>query len=165
MADGPGCKNVEDYEVKVCLPADLREKELATCIAIIQSGEAVNFASVKRELPNVSTLALARCRGQIVGVGAIKRVRTEYAAGIANKSGAELLVGTLELGYVAVDPAHQRRGLSGRMVHSLVAGHKDRLFATTSTPAMKRVLLSAGFAQRGIEWAGTHSQLSCWVRE
>jgi predicted N-acetyltransferase YhbS len=165
MAEGPGCKSLEDYEVKLHVPADLTGAELAMCIAIIRSGEAVSLKSVQRELPNAGVLVIARCDNQIVGVGAIKRLRTEYAAGIARKSGVEFPPETLELGYVAVDPVHQRRGLSRRLVQSLVSGREDRLFATTSVPAMKKVLERVGFAKRGNAWPGAHSQLSCWVRE
>jgi hypothetical protein len=151
--------------VKLRAPADLTKAELAMCIAIIRSGEAVSLKSVQRELPNVGVLVIASCDNQIVGVGAIKRLRTEYAAGIARKSGAEFPPETLELGYVAVVPMHQRRGLSRRLVQLLLSGRKDRLFATTSAPAMKKVLERAGFAKRGNEWPGSHSRLSCWVRE
>ena len=165
MLDSPGGKNLVDYEVKVCLPTDLSAAELGICIAIIQNGDAVNLESVKRELPNATSLALALCKGQIVGVGAVKRLRTAYAKSIIRKSGADFPPETLELGYVAVDPAHRMRGLSHRIVQLLLSEREDRLFATTSTPAMKRVLTRVGFAQRGNEWLGTHSQLSCWVRE
>ena len=97
---------------------------------------------------NAAILVVARCNNQIIAVGAIKRLRAEYAAGIARKSGAEFPAETPELGYVAIYPAHQRRGLSHRLVQLLLLGRKDRLFATTSAAPMKKVLARAGFTKK-----------------
>lgn len=158
-----GCEKPDNYFVELRTPAELRELELAACLKIVQAGEAVGSKSVQRELPVATILAIVRCGEQIVGVGAIKRQRLVYTAGIARKSGAVFPPETLELGYVAIDALHQGQGLSHRLVQALLSGRTDRLFATTSSSAIKKVLRRAGFVHAGNEWKGTHSQLSCWL--
>jgi len=145
-------------------PAKLTDNDFGTCIAIIRAGGAVNLKSAQRELRIAAALAIARHGDRIVGVGAIKRSRPEYAAAIAYKSGATFPSETLELGYVAVEASHRRHGLSERLVSTLLAGQSGPLFATTSSDAMKRTLRSANFAQRGHEWKGSTSMLSLWLR-
>lgn len=66
------------YTVTSCAPGDLTGPEMDRCLAIIASGEAVDPKSAKGELPRARALAVVRSKDQIVGVGAIKRVRTTY---------------------------------------------------------------------------------------
>jgi hypothetical protein len=96
--------------------------------------------------------------------GPIKPVRPEYAAGIAAKSGYSFPAETLELGYVAVDPAHRGHGLSHEIAGLLLSQHKGRLFATTDSTRMKETLAEAGFRQEGKEWEGARGLLSFWQR-
>jgi hypothetical protein len=51
--------------------------------AINEEGGSVNPNIMKCDLPRSNVLVIARCRGDIVAVGAVKPVRKEYAAGIA----------------------------------------------------------------------------------
>jgi GNAT superfamily N-acetyltransferase len=123
--------------------------------------------------PRIRAKRVAECeccgtfvlRGKIVGLGAIKRFRPRYATGIACKCGAAIPTATLELGYVAIDPAYRGHKFSHRIVEALLSGNESRLFATTSTPQMKTVLMKAGFKKNGNEWQGRSAQLSCWVWE
>ena len=41
---------------------------------------------------------------------------------------------------------------------------KRPLFATTSSEAMKRALMRAGFIQQGQEWLGRYGKLSLWIK-
>jgi len=91
----------DNYEVSACAPGALGEADIAACIGIIRSGEAVNPESAAGELPLARLTALARKDGQIVGVGAIKRIRRVYASIVAERSGKEFSSQTPELGYVA----------------------------------------------------------------
>ena len=157
---------MQEYDVKACVAGDLTEEELATCIAIIKSGDAVDPESAAAELPRASVLAVVRQGDQIVGVGAIKRVRRDYASRIAGRSGASFKPDTPELGYVAVDSAHRGNHLSYRIVAMLLSRCPGSLFATTSKDRMKQTLAKAGFVQKGREWKGQNNyQLSVWIRE
>jgi GNAT superfamily N-acetyltransferase len=146
------------------LKRPLTEAELSVCMSIIEKGEAVELGSVRRELPRATFIAIARLDGQIVGVGAIKRRRPTYSEIISKRAGYSFPAETLELGYVAVDPAHRRRRLSYALVTALLTGRDDLLFATTSSDPMKKSLSKGGFVCKGKEWEGNSSRLSLWLR-
>jgi len=64
-----------------------------------------------------------------------------------------------------VDPAHQGKGLSHRIVAALLSKNGGPLFATTSSDGMKKTLVKAGFVQKGREWKVQKGELSPWMRE
>lgn len=154
-----------EYQVTMVKAADLSAADQAVCISIIEYGDAVDLESAQRELPKANAVAVVCIENQIVGVGAIKRRRVRYATKISRNADFEFPAATLELGYVAVAPAHRRHGLSHELVAALLAGRDDALFATTSNDKMKRTLLRAGFIQQGQEWDGNHTRLSLWLRQ
>jgi hypothetical protein len=155
-----------EYHVELVDFSTLSAADQAVCIGIIEGGDAVDVESARRELPKANAITIVRFKGHIVGVGAIKRQRAQYAATISQKSDFTFPAVTLELGYVAVvGPAHRGHRLSHKLVAALLAGRNDALFATTSNEAMKKALLKAGFFCRGQEWDGNHSRLSLWLRD
>jgi len=156
--------HLNDYAVGACKPGDLTKRDFATCVTIIKSGGAVDPEAAERELPLVGAIAIVRRDGQIVAVGAIKRIRREYAAKIAEKSRKQFPPDTPELGYVAVHPDHQGHGLSSRIADALLSQHAGPLFATTSSQRMKSTLGKAGFSQEGQEWEGGSGRLSLWLK-
>lgn len=156
---------IEGYKLTATRPSELTPEDRKKCVAIIGDGGAVNLRTMKRDLPHSQIVVIARWSGEIVGVGAIKPVRTEYAAGIAAKSGYAFPAKTPELGYVAVDRTHRGRGLSHEIARLLVSQYKGRLFATTDCPKMRKTLSAAAFRQRGKEWTGERGALSLWERE
>lgn len=156
---------LRDYNVTACAAADLNDEEQAACIAIIESGDAVDPESAEAELPRARLVAVARRGNQIVGVGALKRNRPDYAFDKASKSGVPFALDTPELGYVAVDPDHQGKGLSRRIVEALLSKNGGPLFAATSSDRMKQTLAKSGFVQKGREWNGQRGRLSLWIRE
>lgn len=125
----------------------------------------MDWQSARRELPLAYALAIAWKGNEIVGVGAIKRQRRRYAAGVATKSGIEFPPETLELGYVAVSPEHREHHLSNCIVRALLKQHTGRLFATTYNEYMKNVLIQAGFEKKGKDRKGRKYALSFWDRE
>jgi hypothetical protein len=155
----------EGYAVTTPAANKLGPSEIAACLAIIKTGDAVDLMSAKRELPLATAIALTWKDRQIVGVGTIKRERREYAAGVAAKSGAEFPSETLELGYVAVAPEHRGHHLSDCLIKALLKRHKGRLFATTYSEYMKDALIRADFRAGGKEWKGRNFMLSLWLRE
>ncbi|MBL0158846.1 MAG: GNAT family N-acetyltransferase [Bryobacterales bacterium] len=119
------------------------------------------------KLRAATTLVLARKESRIVGVGTIKGVRKKYAAGIAGprKSGYAFPSESPELGYVAVDPEHQRKGLSFRLVTELLRDRVGGVFATTDHEAMKKTLTTAGFERKGKGWRSQrNAELSLWIK-
>lgn len=153
------------YKVRTPTPKDVSVADLAACSTIIKKGEAVDWESARKELPLSSALAVVWKGEEIVGVGAIKRERRKYAAGIATNSGVEFPQETLELGYVAVSPKHRGHHLSHCIVKALLKQHRGRLFATTYNDYMKNTLTQAGFEKKGKEWKGNKYMLSFWDRE
>ncbi len=162
MAENSAIDEAQNYNVKLCVPGDLTKREMTACIDLVTEGEAVGLEYVKKELPLASILAIARIDDHIVGVGAIKRTRRDYAAKISRESGVTFPRETPELGYVAVAPDHQGHGLSHRLAGALLAQHKGRLFSTTYNDRMKQTLEKAGFVKRGKEWKGREFLLSFW---
>jgi len=157
---------IQNYEVTLCAtPGDLTTAQREACVAIIRSGGAVHPKAAARELRRAAMLAIATRGDEIVGVGAIKRLRPDYAAGIAKRSRIPLDPETAELGYVAVDDKHQGQRLSPRIVAALLAKHVGPLFATTDNERMKRTLKKAGFVQKGQEWDGERGRLSLWIKD
>ena len=142
----------------------LTHAELENCISIIQKGDAVNLESARDELPKATVVTLAHLNDQIVGVGAIKRMRTEYAAKISKRAGFAFSAESMELGYVAVDPAHRGNRLSYALVASLIAGRNETMFATTSSERMMKALTRGEFVRQGDEWEGNSARLTLWLR-
>jgi len=165
MSETPQNADKRDYEVKELSGQDLTATVVSACIDVIRKGEAVDWQSAARELPVATSVVIAYKGTQIVGVGAIKRERRQYAARVSKQSGVEFPPETLELGYVAVDPNHQGHGLSHRIAGTLLSLHKDRLFATTYSERMKATLTKAGFVQKGRYWKGRRYTLSFWDKE
>jgi hypothetical protein len=120
---------------------------------------------IAKEIAAARLLSIVRLSEEIIGVGAIKRIRGSYAKKIASRSRVRFPSETPELGYVAVDPKHQGNGLSHCLAEELVAKHSGPLFATTSSDRMIATLKAAGFALKGHEWAGRHAQLSFWWKD
>lgn len=156
-------KTPQEYSVGACVPGDLSDAELATCVEIVRDGGAVVISPEK--LQKARMLAVARNGDVIVGVGSIKRHRPDRAADIARKSGFSFPKETPELGYVAVAPQHRRQGLSHQLVDALVKAMPGSLFATTDDEHMMNTLSEAGFVRRGREWRGRRGQLSLWLKE
>jgi GNAT superfamily N-acetyltransferase len=165
VAETPKIEDDGNYDVKELSPGDLTATNFAVCVAVIKKGEAVDWKWAARELPLAVALAIAYKGAQIVGVGAVKRVRRKYATEVSSKSGVDFPPETLELGYVAVDPDHRRHGLSHRIVKALLSQYAGRLFATTYNDHMKKTLENAGFVRKGKEWKGRRFMLSFWDKE
>ncbi len=155
-----------EYEIKASTPSQVSLKTLSHCIGIVRTGNAVDPVAAALELPRAEILALASTGNLVVGVGAIKRRRPEYARQIAESSGGSFDPNTSELGYIAVDPEHRGQRVSERIVGELLAKHAGPLFATTSSERMKRALARVGFVERGDGWPGRNGeQLSLWIKE
>lgn len=136
------------------------------CIAILREGKAVNVTSARAELPVAPVVVLKRVDGKIVGLGAIKRQRPDYAAGRALASGYDFDQNMHEIGYIAVRKAFGNKGFSGQIMTALLAAFPPQPFwATTFNEYMERTLTKAGFQPKGDPWPGDSSNtLRLWIR-
>jgi len=153
-----------DQEIEIFKPGSLPSQDLKCCVELLDKGGAVDPLSARGELPRASLVAIRRDGTTIVGVGAIKQKRGWYAASVSKKSGFKLDADWQELGYVVTAPTHPNRGISKAITTRLLAEFLPRpVFATTSSPYMKKTLARAGFQQKGVEWRGKKEQLSLWL--
>ncbi|MGE3341789.1 MAG: hypothetical protein AB7L71_00015 [Vicinamibacterales bacterium] len=145
---------------------ELSADDLNECISILEEGKAVNIASARAELPIAPVVVLKRVGGEVVGLGAIKRQRPEYAASKALASRYDFDQNMHEIGYVAVRRAFGQRGFSGQIMAALLSAVSVQPFwATTSNKFMERTLAKAGFEQRGDPWNGNSGNtLRLWIR-
>jgi GNAT superfamily N-acetyltransferase len=157
----------ETYRVEAVNFSELTEGNYGRCVEIITKGNAVDPASAGDELKLARMLVVARIGVEIVGVGAVKRIRRDYASKLARLSGFDFDSDTPELGYVAVDPDHRGKRLSHRIVGTLLSGNDGPLFATTSNDRMKTTLENAGFAHKGNMWKSERNgkEISLWMRQ
>lgn len=153
------------YAVENCSFNKLGKDECAACVDIVTAGGAVKRVYAEAELPLALVTAIAKSGEKIVGVGAIKRARPDYAAGRARHSGYAFDPNMNELGYVAVLEKHWGYGLSSRLVETLLSKHVGPLWATTDNEAMKQTLERAGFGRKGHEWDGERGCLSLWIKD
>ena len=79
MSEKPNREAPDPYAVKVHSGSELTEADQAACLAILAAGGIVNVQTASWELPRTTLMATVRRDNAIVGVGAIKRERPEYA--------------------------------------------------------------------------------------
>jgi hypothetical protein len=102
MSEKPNPEAPDSYAVKVHSGSELTEADRAACLAILAAG-AVNVQTASWELPRTKLMATVQRDNAIVGVGAIKRERPEYALEKAKLSGFDFDPNAPELGYVVDD--------------------------------------------------------------
>jgi hypothetical protein len=152
------------YTLRSCVASELSAAELEACSTLVKNGGAVQ-GDCNEKLQKASALALALCRDEVVGVGAIKGVRVDYASRIADRSQFAFSPDTPELGYVSVHDDHKGNGLSERIVDQLLRHKPSPFFATTDDEFMKSTLSKAGFVRNGGAWQGDRGQLTLWLRD
>jgi hypothetical protein len=155
----------DEYVLRTCTPADLTDAEIEACVALVSKGGAVTRRFAETGLRKARLLAVVRRDAVVVAVGAIKRVRHDYAANRAKASGFSFPAGIPELGYVARDPAHKGHMFGPRIVEALVSQHSGPLWATTDSAGIKAALGKAAFERKGKEWPGARGRLSLWLKE
>ena len=152
------------YRVTTCSYTELNRGEQHRCLDILRHGDAVDVDSAARELPVAEAVVLARLDQKIVGLGAVKRLRPDYAVSLAKKAGvAEQPLGH-EVGYIAVDEAHWGHKLGLTILLELLAGLRGPAHATTDQENMKNALRAAGFNEVGQKWRGARADLSLWIK-
>ena len=160
----PPAQDPDPFQVEVCDPTKLTTGDRAQIEAILRAGRAVNVVSAMSEIPHAPALALARRDGKIVGIGAIKRPRPDYAKQKQRDANVTFDTEIAELGYVAIDDKFRDNHLSGRIADKLLAAYPGPLFSTTDDEKMKSTLGNRGFLQKGDTWKGDRGVLSLWLR-
>jgi hypothetical protein len=148
--------------------AELSNEELTCCATILRDGKAVDIDQARRQLPRACAVAILRLEGTVVGLGAVKSPRPNYARQIASdeKSGIAFDPAMHELGYTAVLEQHQGKGGSGQIVGSLLREFPGPLWATTYNEAMKKTLKKHEFKRSGTAWLKKDRMecLSLWIK-
>jgi hypothetical protein len=157
-------QQTDPFEVEVCDSTKLTASDREQIEAILRAGGAVNVPSAMSEIPQAPAFALAQCNGKIVGVGAIKRSRPDYAKLKQEDAKFNFDTAIAELGYVAIDGDFRDNHLSGRITNKLLAAYPGPLFSTTDDEKMKFTLGNRGFLQKGGTWKGERGTLSLWLR-
>ena len=154
-------------ELEVLRRGELSAEDLNKSLSVLEEGKAVNLASARAELPIAPVVVLKRIDGKVVGLGAIKRQRPDYAADKARASGYDLDPNMHEVGYVAVRQAFGERGV-------LWADHGCPVVGVAAAAVLGddiesvygETLTRAGFDPRGEPWAGASGNvLRLWIRE
>ncbi len=134
-------------------------------IDFLREGGAIQyFKTAKQRLETALVVATLEDELSLVGMGVLKARYPEYNAKIAERSGWPLSPHKREIGYIAVAPAARGRGFSNEIVRRLL-DFDDRVFATTSNPAMMRTFRNLGFQREGHEWESKEgATLSLWMK-
>jgi RimJ/RimL family protein N-acetyltransferase len=154
----------EEYTIGLCLPGDLSDEERERCITLIAEGDALDERFVRDGMPKSRLVAVAKRRGQIVGVAVIKGDNRDHARTVARESKFAFPPETPELGYVSVDGAHKNQHLSTRLIEALLSRQTGPLYSTTRSDRIKHILGKLGFTERGEHWQGRKGKpkLSLW---
>lgn len=153
-----------NYEIEAFTRVDVGSQIQQQCIELISSGGAVKPHYIKKNFPHAHKVVTVTHEGKIIGTGAIKQIREDYANDIASRSGHDFPSDTHELGYITVHEDHSGKRLSRKIVAELLSGFDKPLFATTSSGAMKSTLKKAGFLEKGHAWDGNNDSLTLWVK-
>lgn len=159
--------SADNYRYRTLAGKSLDDSDLQTCLKILAEEPAVNLQMAEEHLPNSNWVCLTLHKREIVGLGAIKGKRQEYARSVSRKSGHVFPDDMLELGYVAVSTNHRGNHISPRLVGELLAQYADPLFSTTFNDKMISVLESFGFLRKGQDWPSHESPgslLSLWIK-
>jgi GNAT superfamily N-acetyltransferase len=159
------------FEVYARRPVEATQSEREAMIQLVVEGEAVSEANVRAGIERAEALIFCATEGRVVGVAALKVPLASYRISLARKDRANVPVPEKdyprELGYVAVDPLWQRRGIGPFLSSQVVWLARGRgLFATTGNDAMlKKVLPGLAFHCEGATWAGDKEKLVLMLRK
>lgn len=161
---------MEDDALVACAPDEMPNDCLTRFVELIRGGGAIpaDQAIVEKRLLKAKTLVYLKRGATIVGIAALKVPVESYRARIAESTGFPVPKEDYpyELGYVVVDPSIQGQNLSSKLVSATVAiAAGERLFATTSSAAMHKVLPRVGFVKSGQEYVNDKGEtLTLYVR-
>jgi hypothetical protein len=152
-------------EIEILAPGNLSSDEFQTCLALLEQGNAVDVEYARKELPRAVCIALRRDAGEIVALGAVKRIRPNYAADKADRAGFQFDSNIHEVGYIVVRESHRDKKLSRPILEALLASFDSRpLFATTFNERMMTSLGRCGFEKKGKKWQNPKGDwLSLWI--
>ncbi|WP_164852600.1 GNAT family N-acetyltransferase [Sinorhizobium meliloti] len=161
---------MQDDSLVTCPPSECPKDIIARFVELICQGGAIPGDPVKVEnrLRNAKALVYLPRGEEIIGIAALKSPVESYRARIGESAGFPIPEKDYpyELGYVVVDASMQGQNLSPKLVNAIVAlAAGERLFATTSSAAMHKVLPRAGFVKGGQEYKNDNGEtLTLYVR-
>jgi ribosomal protein S18 acetylase RimI-like enzyme len=159
---------VPGVRVEIVNPLQIRSSELEGFVALVVFGGAAEPLGLEGRVRACHLLAFGRIDDAVVGVAAVKNPLGSYVKGITKKSGYAIPPGARELGYVATAENFRGRGIARMVCEHLAGIYGQALFATTSQPAMQRILRGLGFAGIGLSWKSQRdrgARMELWVRD
>jgi hypothetical protein len=144
------------------------DKRLDEFINVVNEGGAIRHRSIAAKLPRTDKVAFIERGGNMVAVAAIKTASPKYAKKLTKRSGYQLSGDIPELGYIAVLCDWRGLHLSTEVAEKILSDFgRGKLFATTSSPQIKRILANSDFTMVGREWKDKNlsHKLSLWIRK
>ena len=142
-------------ELTIASPNDVSETELTEFCEMVRAGGAVMSEGLEGRVQQAKSLVFLRVDKQLAGVAAIK----QYRAGVFRNAGVqEDAQFQSELGYIAVNCEHRRRGYS-YLLSVVAMSQTDRkpTYATVGqdNTHMRKPLERLGFKCVGEPWYST----------
>ena len=126
------CQSASE-EIKVFVPREVNDSEISLIVNFCHKyGHIPNVNYLKRGISNAEALVLCRDK-DLVGVAVIKLPTANHVQGVFRDAGSKLDLSKyeLELGYIAVHPDRQDRGIGKRLMRcALDVIGKRLVFAT-----------------------------------
>jgi predicted GNAT family N-acyltransferase len=140
--------------LSILSPSDCNPQTLADFERLVVEAGTVDPKGLTQRIRDASQLLFLReSNGQLVGVGALKHPRPSYRSKVFAKARATKHADDyrVELGWVAVAKSRQGRGLSRRIIGTLISlAENENLFATTRAEARTmRFAADYGFKPEG----------------
>lgn len=135
-------------------PADCSAQALADFEKLVIEAGTVDPHGLTERIRDASRLSFLReSNGQLIGVGALKHPRSSYRSRVFTQAGAAVSAGDypVEVGWIAIVKAQQRRGLWRRIIGPLITfAENENLFATIRADVrVIRVAADYGFKPAG----------------
>ena len=135
-------------------PSDCTPEALADFENLVIEAGTVDPQGLTQRIRDASRLLFLReSKGQLVGVGALKRPLLRYRGRVFTQARTSVKADEypIELGWIAVAKSHRRRGLWRRIISQLISlAGNENLFATTRADARAmRFAADFGFKPSG----------------
>jgi hypothetical protein len=144
-----------EYTVDARQPQEFSQAEKQDFISMVRAGgEVEGHRSLETNVQSAACLAMLRKGECLIGVGALKRPKETYRAGVETKTGIKLdpKEFPFEFGYLFILPSARGKGLWHQVWEALSHSQGGSgIFATArlNNDAMQAILPKAGFQAAG----------------
>jgi GNAT superfamily N-acetyltransferase len=141
-------------------PSECTPQELASFASLIRNAGEVEASGLNQRIRRAKSLTFLRDGDKMIGVAALKIPDATYKRRVFANAGVPLSEPgyPYELGWIAVDPLYQGKGLSRSLVESaLAAADESEVFATSHSDnsPMHKTLARFGFRRVGAPYSSS----------